>query len=147
VSNLISTLTGRERVADHTPKDINKFIGIGEVFGDPKVKYVPQTESCLVEFQLRSRIEDPLDPHGEPVIVDYPVVVRREKQALFLKDVLAPGIRLYVEGNLIPRPASPVASGKGKEPATSFHIDVREVELIDPPERPQYPEDIKRINK
>ena len=142
-----NTLGRRSRVTAQRLNDINKFIGIGEVFGDPKVKYVPQTESYLVEFQLRSRVEDPLDPEGDGLVVDYPVVVRREKQALFLKDVLKSGLRLYLEGNLIPRPLNPQAARAGKSAVIPYHIELKEVELIDPPERPAYPEDIKRIDR
>ena len=124
--------------------DLNKYRAIGSVSGEPKVKYVQQTQSYLVEFQLESRVLDPLNEDGELLPVSHCVVARNEKLALFLKDVLQPGLRLFIEGALIPRPASPLARGEG---GAAYHIDLSEVELIDAPDRPRYPEGIKRLDK
>ena len=93
-----------------------------------------------MEFLLTCQVEDPLNPEGEPLRTTLPVAVRRQKLALFLKDTLQPGLRLYVEGTFIPRALN-------REQSQPYHIDLREVELIDTPQRPEYPSDIKRIHR
>ncbi|MDX1692856.1 MAG: hypothetical protein R3208_03765 [Ketobacteraceae bacterium] len=124
---------------------LNKFLAIGTVDSDPRVKYVPRTQSYLVEFVLNSQIEDPLLVDGELLAVSYTVVARREKLALYLKDVLQPGLRLFIEGTLVPRPAAPPAKDHRNQPG--FHVDLKEVELIDTPDKPEYPQNIKRLDR
>ena len=125
--------------------DLNKFIAIGTVTDEPRVKYVPQRESYLVEFMLRGMIDDPVQADSQLIPADYLVIARKEKLALYLKDVLQQGMRLFIEGNLIPGPAA--QKNKDGIAAAGFHIDLREVELIDRPDKPAYPEGIKRIDK
>lgn len=130
----------KKTVADPNATDITRFLGIGTVVEVPKIKYVPKTESWLVEFLLSSQVPDPLNPEGERLASVMPVAVRRQKLALYLKDVLQPGLRLYIEGTLVPR-------SLGRDHSAPYHIDLKEVELIDTPVRPEYPSDIKRIDR
>lgn len=127
--------------SQHT--DINKYIGIGRVDDEPKIKFVSKTNSYLIEFSLAVNIVDPAIPNAPATQVVHPVVVRNERLALYLKDILSQSARIYLEGQLIPFTDKTLKTNQAA--TVRYRIEANEIELIDKPERPTYPEDIKKI--
>lgn len=120
-------------------EDINKTIQIGVVKEEPRIKFIPKLDAHLIEFNLTVRIKDQAIHDASSREVDFPIIVRNPRLALYLKDTLQAGARLYLEGQLIPTPL-PLKKG---QPA--FRIEAREVVLIDKPQRHPYPDGIKKI--
>ncbi|MCG8671167.1 MAG: single-stranded DNA-binding protein [Pseudomonadales bacterium] len=121
----------------------NKYIGIGKVQDEPKIKFVSKSESYLIEFDLLIGSED--SNNSDPLV--HPVIVRNENLALYLKDTLSKDMRVYVEGELLSRAQRLSTSSKTKsdKAEVSYYINASEIQLIDTIQRMKYPEDIKKI--
>ena len=120
----------------------NKYIGIGKVDDEPSIKYVSQTESYLVEFDLEIIKES----ESELAPLVHPIVVRNENLALYLKDTLKKGMRIYLECELLTKSKQHSRTKtSNKKVEVAYYIDATEIQLIDTIQRTKYPDDIKKI--
>lgn len=111
---------------------VNKVILIGQVVNAPDIRYISKTDEHLAQFSLET----------EPKVIHQ--LVCRGAQALYCKDLVKQGTRLYVEGHLhyVEQRHPQIKECKWQ----SAQIRILSLQLIDAPERPTYPEDIKKID-
>ncbi|OUS30471.1 hypothetical protein A9Q99_05810 [Gammaproteobacteria bacterium 45_16_T64] len=111
---------------------VNKVILVGKVVSEPDIRYISKTDDHLAQFNLATK-------EG----VEH-LLICRGAQALYVKDLVKSGTRLYIEGEL-----------EYTEQRHPQHKDcvwqraqvrILSLQLIDAPDRPAYPEDIKKID-
>ncbi|OUR86726.1 hypothetical protein A9Q81_27790 [Gammaproteobacteria bacterium 42_54_T18] len=117
---------------DKTSGVVNKVILIGHVVNEPDVRYISKTDDHLAQFGLET----------EPSVIHQ--LVCRGAQALYCKDLVKKGTRLYIEGHLqYVEQRHPQLKDFQWQNA---QVRILSLQLIDAPERLVYPEDIKRID-
>jgi len=111
---------------------VNKVILIGHVLNEPDIRYISKTDDHLAQFALET----------EPGVIHQ--LACRGAQALYCKDLIKKGTRLYIEGHLqyVEHSHPQLKDFKWQ----SAQIRILSLQLIDAPERLAYPEDIKKID-
>ena len=111
---------------------VNKVILIGQVVNDLDIRYISKTDDYWVQFRL-----------GTGPDVNHSLV-SRGSQALYCKDLVVSGTRLYIEGVLeyVEQRHPKIKEVRWQ----SAQIRIVTLQLIDAAERLPYPEDVKKID-
>ncbi|PHR16527.1 MAG: hypothetical protein COA38_21750 [Fluviicola sp.] len=111
---------------------VNKVILVGHVVNAPDIRYISKTDDHLAQLSLETA---PDTVHQ---------LLCRGAQALYCKDLVKQGTRLYIEGELEYVEQRPASAKEGR--SQSAQIRILSLQLIDGAERLAYPEDIKKID-